>query len=45
MERELEHLGEGGWSAWEREVGVPERVGLEYLREGGWSTWEGDWST
>ena len=39
------YLGEGGWSTWEKGVGVLGRGGLEYLGEGlgegGWSTWEG----
>ena len=26
--------GEGGWSTWEKGVGVPGRGGLEYLGEG-----------
>ena len=46
----LEYLGEGGWSTWERGIGVPERgVGVpgrggeEYLGEG-LGTWEMGWS-
>ena len=39
----MEYLGEGGWSTWERRVGVPGRGGLEYLGEGLDYPGEGCW--